>query len=175
MSTGAAAAASGILAASAPVAKAASGFHVAGDDTIKVGLIGCGGRGTGAAINACRADANVRITALADAFMDRIESVHKTLIKKRPEQLAENVQKFDGFDNYQHLIDSGVDVVILATPPHFRPDHIEAAVAAGKHVFCEKPVGVDVPGVQRVRAACRAAADKGLTIVSGLCLSLIHI
>ena len=169
MSTGAAAAASGILAASAPVAKAASGFHVAGDDTIKVGLIGCGGRGTGAAINACRADANVRITALADAFMDRIESVHKTLIKKRPEQLAENVQKFDGFDNYQQLIDSGVDVVILATPPHFRPDHIEAAVAAGKHVFCEKPVGVDVPGVQRVRAACRAAADKGLTIVSGLC------
>ena len=169
MSTGAAVAAGGILAANTPVAQAAGGFHVAGDDTIKVGLIGCGGRGAGAAINACRADSNVRITALADAFMDRIESVHKTLMKKRPEQMADEIQKFDGFDNYQQLIDSGVDVVILATPPHFRPDHIEAAIKAGKHVFCEKPVGVDVQGVERVRVACRSAAEQGLTIVSGLC------
>lgn len=169
MSKSAAAAAGGIIAANTATAKAAGGFHVAGDGTIKVGLIGCGGRGTGAAVNACRADPNVRITALADAFSDRIESVHKTLTKKRPGQLAEDVQKFAGFDNYKDLIDSGVDIVILATPPHFRPAHIEAAIQAGKHVFCEKPVGVDVPGVQRVREACRRAADQGLTIVSGLC------
>lgn len=167
LTTSAAVAAGGVL--SARTSTAFGGYHTSSDDTIKVGLIGCGGRGTGAAINACNADPNVKITALADAFMDRVDSCHDTLSRNVAERLEVNDNKFSGFDNYMKLIDSGVDVVLLATPPYFRPAHIEACVEAGKHVFCEKPVGVDVPGVKRVLKACEVAATKGLSIVSGLC------
>ena len=141
---------------------------------IKIGLIGCGGRGTGAVVNACNADPNVKVTGLADAFGDRIESCLKTLMKQVPERMVDGVGKFTGFDNHEKLIASDVDVILLATPPHFRPAHLKAAVDAGKHVFCEKPVGVDVPGVKKVMEACKVASDKGLSIVSGLCWRYDH-
>lgn len=172
LSTSATVAAGGIIAANA--APAFGGYHAGGDDTLRVGLIGCGGRGTGAAINACNADPNVKITALADAFIDRVDSCHDTLSKKLGDRLEVGDNKFDGFDNHEKLIATDVDVVLLATPPYFRPSHLEACVAAGKHVFCEKPVGVDVPGVRRVMEACKSAKDQGLSIVSGLCWRYDH-
>ena len=147
--------------------------HAAGaDDTLKVGLIGCGGRGTGAAAQALQADPGSRLWALGDAFGDRLQSSLDNL-KKMPEvsskiDVAED-RCFVGFNAFQQVIDSGVDVVVLATPPHFRPQHLAAAVAAGKHVFCEKPVAVDAPGVRSVLETSELARQKGLSIVSGLC------
>lgn len=172
LSTSAAVAAGGML--SAKSASAFGGFHTSGDDVLKVGLIGCGGRGTGAAINACNADPNVKITALADAFIDRVDSCHNTLSRKVADRMDVGENKFTGFDNHEKLIASDVDVVILATPPYFRPSHLEACIAAGKHVFCEKPVGVDVPGVKRVMEASKVAKNKGLSLVSGLCWRYDH-
>lgn len=157
----------GAVAGSLSIARSA---HAAGDDVLKIGLIGCGGRGTGAAINALNADKNNKITAMADAFGDRLENSRKQLKKLKPEQVAVvDDHCFTGFDAYQKLIDSGVDVVILATPPNFRPMHLKACVDAGKHVFCEKPVAVDAPGVRSVLASCEEAKKKNLSIVSGLC------
>jgi predicted dehydrogenase len=144
--------------------------HATGDDTLKVGLVGCGGRGSGAAVNALSVEPKARLTAMADAFADRLEGSLERIKKQKPDQVAVDPDhRFSGFDAYQGLLASGVDVVILATPPHFRPAHLEACVAAGKHVFCEKPVAVDAPGVRRVLATCEAAKPKGLSIVSGLC------
>lgn len=146
--------------------------HAAGNDTLRVGLVGCGGRGTGAASQALRADPNVRLVAMADAFRDRLESSLANL--QRDNSLADKInvpaeKRFVGFDAYQQLINSGVDVVLLCTPPGFRPLHIEAAVRAGKHIFAEKPVAVDGPGIRRVLAACEQAKQRKLSIVSGLC------
>lgn len=144
--------------------------HAADSTTIRVGLIGCGGRGTGAAVNAMRADPSVRITGLADLFSLSIENCRKSLGKRHPDQFVVNDDTcYDGFDSYKKLLASDVDVVLLASPPHYRPDHIEAAVEAGKEVFCEKPVATDPTGVRRVEAACKQADEKGLNIVSGLC------
>jgi predicted dehydrogenase len=147
--------------------------HAAGDDLLRVGLVGCGGRGTGAANQALRADPNVRLTAMADAFADHLERSLGELNKDV--EIAAKIdvppeRRFAGFDAYQKLLDSGVDVVLLATPPHFRPQHLGAAVAAGKHVFAEKPVAVDAPGVRSVLATCELARQKRLSVVSGLCL-----
>ncbi|MGB5555282.1 MAG: Gfo/Idh/MocA family oxidoreductase [Flavobacteriaceae bacterium] len=140
------------------------------DNIIKVGLIGCGGRGTGAASQALMASPNVRLTAMGDVFEDRLESSLKELLKINAEQIkVETSHKFIGFDAYQKVIDSGVDVVLLTTPPGFRPDHLTAAIAADKHVFCEKPVAVDAPGVRKVLAAASKAKEKNLNIVSGFC------
>lgn len=166
----AAAVASGIAAASVRVASHA---HAAGDDRLRVGLIGCGGRGTKAAIQALRADPNVQLTAMADAFDDRLQLSLKSL--EATEDIAGKLQvpperQFIGFDAYQQVIDSGVDVVLLTTPPHFRPLHMEAAVAAGVHIFAEKPCAVDAPGVRRVLNTCAEAKQKRLAVVSGLCL-----
>jgi myo-inositol 2-dehydrogenase/D-chiro-inositol 1-dehydrogenase len=136
--------------------------------TLKIGLIGCGGRGTGAALQALKADPDVIITALGDAFEDRLEGTYKALIQVAPDQ-TKIKHKFIGFDAYQKVIDSGVDVVLLATPPAFRPDHLTYAVNAGKHIFCEKPVAVDAPGVRKVLAAAKLAKDKNLSLVSGFC------
>jgi predicted dehydrogenase len=148
----------------------AMGYHNSVDDTLKIGLVGCGGRGTGAILNATKADSNTKVTALADMFMDRVEKCHKTLDTQIPDQLTVDKEKmFDGLDAYKNLIESGVDVVLLATPPYFRPMQLKAAIEAGKHVFCEKPVGVDVPGVRSVMESCKLAAQKGLSVVSGLC------
>lgn len=166
----AAAAVGGGLALNSQIARTA---HAAGDDTLKLGLIGCGGRGRGAAVQALRADPNTRLVALGDVFPDQIETSVK-LLKNADETLADRVDVspercFVGFDAFQKVIDCGVDVVLLATPPHFRPQHLEACINAGKHVFAEKPVAVDAQGVRRVLAACEAAKEKKLAVVSGLC------
>jgi myo-inositol 2-dehydrogenase / D-chiro-inositol 1-dehydrogenase len=148
--------------------------HAAGDDTLKLGLIGCGGRGTGAANNALNADQNIKLVAMADTFEDKIKNSLNQLTKELKEKASDKIavsedHHFSGFDAYQKLIDSGVDVVILATPPHFRPTHLKAAVAAGKHCFVEKPISTDAPGVRSVMATCEEARQKNLSIVSGLC------
>jgi predicted dehydrogenase len=144
--------------------------YAAGSDVIKIGLVGCGGRGSGAAINAMNAGKDIRLVAMADAFPDRLQSSLQQLKKQRPDQVAvEPDHCFIGFDAYQKLIDSGVDVVLLATPPHFRPIHLAACVAAGKHTFFEKPVAVDAPGVREVIKACEEAKKRNLAAVCGLC------
>lgn len=138
--------------------------------TLKVGLIGCGGRGTGAAMQALNADPDVIITAMGDVFEDRLEGAYQALITLDAKRVrVDKKRKFIGFDAYQKVIDSGVDVVLLTTPPAFRPDQLTAAIAAGKHVFCEKPVAVDAPGIRKVLAAAKAAAEKNLSLVSGFC------
>jgi predicted dehydrogenase len=152
--------------------------HAAGSDTLRVGLIGCGQRGTGAAVQALTADKNVKLVAMGDAFEDRLKKSLAFLLEKE-EGIAGKVdvqpkRQFIGFDAYKKVIDSGVDVVLLTTPPHFRPLHLEAAVEAGKHVFAEKPVAVDAPGVRAVLATCAKAKKKNLAIVSGLCLRYDH-
>jgi len=146
--------------------------HAAGSDTLKIGLIGMGGRGTGAAVDALSADPGAVLTAVGDAFADRAQGSLAAL-RAQPE-VASRVQVADdhvfvGFDAYKQVIDSGVDVVIHATSPHFRPQHLAYAVAAGKHNFVEKPVAVDAPGVRSVIETCRQAEEKKLAIVSGLC------
>lgn len=148
--------------------------HAAGaDKTLRVGLIGCGGRGTGAARQALHADKNVKLVAMGDAFDNRLQSSLQSL--SRIEELASKIdvpkeQQFVGFDAYQKVIDSDVDVVLLTTPPHFRPIHLKAAIDAGKHVFAEKPVAVDAPGVRSVMETCAEAKRKNLSVVSGLCI-----
>jgi predicted dehydrogenase len=137
-----------------------------------VGLIGCGQRGTGAATQALKADKHVQLVALADAFEDRLHECLETLKKDKDAASKVAVKPdhcFVGFDAYKHVI-AASDVVLLCTPPHFRPLHLKAAVDAGKHVFAEKPVAVDAPGVRSVRESCELARKKGLSIVSGLCL-----
>jgi len=160
----------GILAATAPLSAAA---FAGGNDVLKVGLIGCGGRGTGAAAQALQADRNVKLTAMGDVFEDRLTKSLKTLSVHG--EVSEKVdvpgeRRFIGFDAYKKVIASGVDVVLLTTPPHFRPIHLKAAIEAGKHVFAEKPVAVDAPGVRSVLNTCEVAKKKNLSVVSGLCL-----
>lgn len=138
--------------------------------TLKVGLIGCGGRGTGAALQALKADPDVILTAMGDVFEDRLEEAYAALIEGGAEKVKVNKEnKFIGFDAYLKVIESGVDVVLLATPPAFRPLHLTAAVDAGKHIFCEKPVAVDAPGVRKVLLAAKKAKEKNLSLVSGFC------
>ncbi|HSH14897.1 MAG TPA: Gfo/Idh/MocA family oxidoreductase, partial [Verrucomicrobiae bacterium] len=163
--------------------------HAAPDDPIRIGVIGCGGRGTGAVLDALGAatkviypssgyhtedvDAstalrrnNVQVTALADMFPDRLHRCREQLAKLKIELPDENC--FLGFDAYRQLLAvPEINYVILATPPHFRPIHLQAAIEAGKHVFVEKPVAVDGPGVRMVLAAGELAANKGLGIVAG--------
>jgi predicted dehydrogenase len=163
---------SAVMLAGAAELSLARGAHAAGSDLIRVGLIGCGGRGTGAAVQALSADPNTELVALGDVFADALHRSH-TLLKSH-EKIGPRVKVsddclFTGFDAYQQVIAAGVDVVLLAAPPHFRPQHLEAAVKAGKHVFAEKPVAVDAPGVERVLAACEEAKRKNLSVVSGLC------
>ena len=141
-------------------------------DTIKVGLIGCGGRGSGAAKQALNAEKNVQLVAMADAFESQVKNALTNL--KRDAEVGEKVKvdeskTFVGLDAFQKLIDSGVDLVILATPPGFRPQHLQAAVAAGKHVFCEKPMATDGPGVRSVLESVAEAKRKNLALVAGFC------
>jgi predicted dehydrogenase len=166
LKTGAAAA------AAAGVLQLAPAVHAGGNDTLKVGLIGCGGRGTGAASQALRADPQVKLIALGDAFSDRLEGSLNELLKDDAIKAKIDVppdRRFVGFDAYKQVLASGVDVVLLTTPPHFRPLHLEAAIAAGKHVFAEKPLAVDAVGARRVLDACKAAQGKNLNVVSGFC------
>jgi predicted dehydrogenase len=133
---------------------------------IKAGLIGCGARGTGAVINFLDAGPNLEIVALGDVFQDRIDTCRANLKEKKGVEIADE-KCFLGFDSYQKVIDSGVDVVLLCTPPHFRPKHVEAAINARKHVFMEKPVAVDPVGARSVLVSSRMAESQGLCMVSG--------
>ncbi|MCC7475074.1 MAG: Gfo/Idh/MocA family oxidoreductase [Pirellulales bacterium] len=146
--------------------------HAGVSEKIRIGLIGCGGRGTGAAENALKASPENVLVAVGDAFADRAETCLRQL--RRIEQLKDRVQVsqdnvFVGFDAYKQVIDSGVDVVLHAEPPHFRPKHFAYSVEKGKHTFVEKPIAVDVPGVQSVIDTCAKAKEKNLAVVSGLC------
>ncbi len=137
--------------------------------TLKIGLVGCGGRGTQAVENAMAGDPAVELVAMADAFEDKLEGSLKRLrglpIQNRVK--VEPDKRFVGFDAYQKLLKSDIDVVFLATPPGWRPLHFEAAIDANKHVFCEKPFGVDATGVRRMMAAGKQATEKKLSVVSG--------
>ena len=133
---------------------------------LKAGLIGCGGRGTGAAQDFLNAADNVTVVALGDVFPDRVENARKELKEKHNIEIAaENC--FVGFDAYQKVIDSGVDVVIIATPPFFRPEHFKYAVEKGVHCFLEKPICVDPEGYRTIMAAAKQAQAKGLSVVTG--------
>ena len=145
-----------------------------GLDTVKVGLIGCGGRGTGAAFQAMNADPHTILWSMGDLFQDRISSSAKNLGNAMGDQSdakfkVDSSRQFTGWDAYKRVIESDIDVVILTTPPHFRPRQIELAVEAGKHVFLEKPMAVDPVGARRVMAAAEKAKEKGLAVVAGFC------
>jgi predicted dehydrogenase len=157
----------GTMAATSLLARS---VHAQGSEEIKVGLIGCGGRGRGAAQNAINADPATKVTAIGDMFDRQIE-LTKNQFEKQMKDRCDLPQErcFVGWDAYQKVIDSGVDMVILTSPPHFRPQHLEAALRAGKHVFCEKPVAVDPTGVRKVLELTEQARIKGLSLVSGLC------
>jgi len=157
-------------AAAAPFALAATPHQLfaGGTDQIKVGLVGCGGRGTGAATQALAADKGAVLTAMADVFSDKLED-SLTRLKKHSGDKVQVTGKFVGLNACQQLIDSGVDVVILATPTYFRPEHLEACIAADKHVFTEKPMAVDAPGVRRVMKVVEEARRRKLSLVAGFC------
>jgi myo-inositol 2-dehydrogenase / D-chiro-inositol 1-dehydrogenase len=140
----------------------------ANSQTLKVGLVGCGGRGTGAAREALSADKNVVLTAVGDVFEKQIDGSINQLEKAVGEKVKVE-GKYVGLDAYEKVINSGVDVVILATPPGFRPQHLKAAIAAGKHVFCEKPVATDAAGVRVALAAAEEAKKKNLGLGAGFC------
>jgi myo-inositol 2-dehydrogenase / D-chiro-inositol 1-dehydrogenase len=144
--------------------------HAGGSDVIKIGLVGCGGRGTGAADNSLHSAPNVRLVAMGDVFRDRLDGSLHELHKQNPDPDKIDVpsdRQFIGFDAIDRVLASGIDYVILATPPGFRPSHLQAAVAAGKHIFTEKPVGTDAPGIGKVLAAYEEAEKKNLCIVAG--------
>jgi myo-inositol 2-dehydrogenase / D-chiro-inositol 1-dehydrogenase len=145
-------------------------FAAENNKPLKVGLIGCGGRGSGAANQALRADKNVTLTAMGDVFEDQLQNSLKSLQAQLPEKVkVDPDHRFVGLDAFQKVIDSGVDVVLLATPPGFRPTHLKAAVEAGKHVFCEKPMATDSPGLRSVIESAKRAKEKNLSLVAGFC------
>lgn len=141
--------------------------HAAGDETIKIGMIGCGGRCSGAASESLKAGPYVKLTAMCDLFPDRVEAKRKWFKQQFPQQFAADDRCFVGFDGYQKVIDS-VDVVLIACASKFHPMYAEAAIKAGKHVFVEKPHAIDPVGCRRMQSVCDLAKEKGLSIVSGL-------
>jgi myo-inositol 2-dehydrogenase / D-chiro-inositol 1-dehydrogenase len=144
--------------------------HAQGSDAVNVALIGCGGRGSQAAINAMRGDPNNRLTVMCDLFPDRVNQSKQGLMRQLGQQFRVTDDTiFTGFEGYKQVMESDVKVVLLCTTPHFRPLHLKAAIDAGKHVFCEKPVAVDAPGVRSVLKTTEEARAKNLAIVSGLC------
>ncbi|MHC4123796.1 MAG: Gfo/Idh/MocA family oxidoreductase [Planctomycetota bacterium] len=146
----------------------ASRIYADGSDKMRVGLIGCGNRGTAAAINCIDSADGVEIVAMGDLFKDRLDKSLESLRTKKPQQMKVTEEMcFVGFDAYKKVVGSDVDLVILATPPHFRPEHLKAAVEAGKHVFMEKPVAVDPVGVRSVISSSELADEKKLGIVAG--------
>ncbi len=145
------------------------GLHAQGTDMIRIGVIGCGGRGTGAAIDCLDAARGVEIVAMGDLFMDRIESSLKAIKEKHPDKVKVTKDRcFTGFDNYLKVVASpDVNLIVTAAAPGFRPIHLKAAVEGGKHVFMEKPVAVDPAGVRSVIASSKLAREKGLAVVCG--------
>ncbi|MBN1589083.1 MAG: Gfo/Idh/MocA family oxidoreductase, partial [Pirellulales bacterium] len=147
----------------------ARGAHAAGSDQMKIGLVGCGGRGTGAADNCLAADKNVKLVAVGDAFADRASRSLKQLRKRHADRVeVPDDRVFIGLDAYQKVIDSDVDLVLIVTPPGFRPVQYQAAVEAGKHVFMEKPCCVDAPGYRSLLETNKAADEKNLKVGVGL-------
>lgn len=161
-------------AALASQASTASAYSAFGDNEIKVGLIGCGGRGTGAVVQILNGEGPIRLVAMADAFETRLTDSLKRITnhadKKGDEKVVDvpESRRYVGLDAYKQVLESDCDLVVLATPPGFRPAQFEAAVDAGKHVFAEKPVAVDAPGVRKVLAAGKKAEEKGLLVQIGL-------
>jgi predicted dehydrogenase len=166
----------GAAASMLPLLGSLQPVFAAGTDRIRIGLVGCGGRGIGAVRNCLAADPSVQVVALGDAFADRVDAA----LQNFTEGAGENApplpkEQFDvtrercfhGFDAYKQVMESGIDLVLLVTPPQFRPLHLETAVALGLHVFMEKPVAVDPVGARRVMKAAELAAQKGLAIVAG--------
>lgn len=157
----------GALRASSPVHQ--------GPGTLRIGVVGIGSRGSGAALQAILAHPENVLTAVGDGFLDRLEkgiewvTEEATAAKRAHQVQVPPDRRFVGLDAIDKVLASGVDAVLLASPPGFRPMQIEKAVAAGVHVFAEKPVATDAPGVRRVHAACELAKQKGVSIVSGLC------
>ncbi len=141
----------------------------AGSDKLRIGLVGCGGRGTEAAVNCVESSDGIELVALGDLFKDQLDDSLKRLKEKLPKESLNVTRRssFVGFDAFQKVLASDIDLVILATPPHFRPEHFEAAVKAGKHVFMEKPVAVDPQGIRSVIASAEAAKKKKLSVVAG--------
>ncbi len=133
---------------------------------LKAGVVGCGGRGSGAAINFLDSGPGLSIVAVADVFQDRVDGIRKKL-KDEKNVVLDDAKCFTGFDAYKRLIETDVDIVILATPPYFRPEHFQACVEARKHVFMEKPVAVDPVGARAVMAASKQAEAAGLCVVTG--------
>jgi myo-inositol 2-dehydrogenase / D-chiro-inositol 1-dehydrogenase len=165
--------------AAASLTSLARPVHAGGDDTLKLALVGCGNRGTGAVANALQTTGPVKLWAMADAFVDRLESSLQLLerggkLRRNtvPEEVSKRVEvaperQFVGLDAYKQAIDAA-DVVLLCAPPGFRPEQFEYAIERGKHVFMEKPVATDAPGVRRVLAAAGRADEKGLKVGVGL-------
>ena len=144
-------------------------FAQGSGDTVKIALVGCGGRGTGAAGQAMSTKGPVKLVAVADAFEDNARNALRTLKNEHSDKVdVADDRVFHGFDAYKQAIDAGPDMVILATPPGFRPMHFEYAIEKGKHVFMEKPVAVDAPGVRQVLAAAEKAKQKNLKVGVGL-------
>lgn len=142
--------------------------------TLRIGLIGCGGRGTGAAVQALRADPNTTLVAMGDVFADRLQTSLTGINEEMAEEAAKRVQvptekQFVGFDSYQKVIDSDVDVVLITGYPAFRPVQLAAAIAAGKHVFAEKPLAVDAAGIRSCLESARVAKEKNLALMVGFC------
>lgn len=157
-------------AVAAPFFKVAPRAFAANSETLKVGLVGCGGRGTGAASQALHGDKNVVLHAMGDIFQDRLKNSLEQIKKEHSERtMVTPDTTFIGFDAVDKVIASGVDVVILATPPGFRPYHLKRCVEAGKHVFTEKPMATDGPGVRMVLEAAAVARQKKLALTSGFC------
>jgi myo-inositol 2-dehydrogenase/D-chiro-inositol 1-dehydrogenase len=164
-SSAAVAAGSSLLTGLSPVRAA----HMSVDETIRIGLVGCGGRGRGAADQAMNTEGPTKLVAVADAFEDNLQSAVNTLARQHGEKVdVPKERQFVGFDAYTKVLEQDIDLVILATPPGFRPLHFEAAVNAGKHVFMEKPVAVDAVGVRKVIAANDIAKSKNLAVAVGL-------
>ena len=132
---------------------------------LRAGLIGCGNRGTGAALNFLAAGNDVELVALADVFEDKVWDCYSKLEKQKVEIPRNNC--FWGFDAYKRVLDIDLDVVILVTPPHFRPEHFDAAIQAKKHVFMEKPLSVDAVGARQIMATSKKAESMGLTVITG--------
>jgi len=158
----------GAVVSTAAMLSRTGGVFAAGSDKLRVGLIGCGGRGTDAAMDCVRSSANVEIVAMGDLFADHLDSSLARLSREVDDKVSVTKEtSFTGFDAYEKVIACNINMVILATPPHFRPMHLKAAIEAGKHVFMEKPVAVDPVGIRSIIASSELAKEKGLAIVAG--------
>jgi predicted dehydrogenase len=156
-------------AAAATGLSVARSAHAAGSDLIRIALVGCGGRGTGAATEALKTKANVKLVAMADAFQDYLDNSLRAIRSRVGKEKVDvpKERQFVGLDAYQKAIAADVDMVLLCGPPGFRPRQFEAAVKAGKHVFMEKPVATDAPGIRKIMAANAEAKKKGLAVAVG--------